>query len=91
MAERMLRGWKMVLDTMFIDDNGNYIISLSTLKNKYGPEILSMGLAFKMRLGRAKREEIVTYPSLIIRYLQIKQQNGELIEKNIKNVNFNEN
>lgn len=73
MSDYLLVGWKMIHRALFHDRNGQSVISLSTLMQRYGPEMKELGVLFEWTLGRGKRPAIVGWESKIKHYFMVKQ------------------
>ena len=52
--------------------------SVHTVKTKYGPEMLRLGVVMKDRIGRTKKTIVFGFPSVIKRYVMEKAKRGEL-------------
>lgn len=87
MAEYLLVGWEQI-HKMLCDKDGNPVISLSTLQQKYGPEMKSLGIVIELNIGRGKRPCICAWPSRVQLYFQMLQQerwNDKHAEKQLLN------
>jgi len=74
MSDRLLPGWETIHKALFHDENGDPVISLSTLMQKYGPEMKELGVLFEWTLGRGKRRILVGWESKIKQYFILKQR-----------------
>jgi len=74
MPEYLLVGWKQIHE-MLKDRNGNPVMSLSTLREKYGPEMKMLGVIIELHKGRGKRPSVCAWPSRIMWYFTYRQQN----------------
>jgi len=52
--------------------------SASTVQQKYGKEMLKIGVVFKSRIGRGKRPTVWGWPTMIMAYFREKSRRGEL-------------
>lgn len=76
MPEHLLIGWEQI-HKMLCDQDGNAIISLSTLKKKHGDDMKKLGVVLKMNFGRSKRPIICAWPSRIMWYFTYRQVEKE--------------
>jgi len=73
MTEYLLIGWEQI-HKMLRDRDGNPVISLSTLRQRYGPDMKRLGIVMELHLGRAKKPTICAWPSMVMRYFVARQQ-----------------
>ena len=74
MSDYLLVGWRQIHEALFCDKDGKPVISLSTLMQKYGPNMKEVGVLFEWTSGRGKRPSIVGWQSLIKKYFVLTQQ-----------------
>jgi hypothetical protein len=72
MTEYLLVGWEQI-HKMLCDEHGNPAISLSTLRQTYGPDMKRLGVVFEFHIGRGKRPSICAWPSRIMWYFTARQ------------------
>lgn len=75
--EPLLIGWEDI-HSLFCDVQGNPVMALSTLQQKYGAELLEKGLVFRMKTGKGKRIRVCAWPSEIRHWWTRKQQKSWL-------------
>lgn len=77
MPEYLLVGWEEI-HKMFCDKDGKPVKSFNNFTRTWGKEMLKLGLAFKLHIGKGKKVTVCTWPSLVRRYMMLKQQQKEL-------------
>lgn len=81
MSEPLLMGWKNI-HKLFCTQDGERIMSESTLRQKYGPELQELGVVFRYNIGKSKRPVVAAWPSKIRNWWTRKQQEM-WVEKNV--------
>jgi len=73
MSEPLLLGWKSI-HRLFCTQDGKPLMSESSLRQKYGPELQELGVIFRYSLGKSKRPVVAAWPSKIRNWWTRKQQ-----------------
>lgn len=71
--ERIIVGWEKIHKEIFCDKDGRAVISLSTLRQTYGPDMKKVGAVFRVHIGRGKRPYVCGYPRVIRKYFAARQ------------------
>ncbi len=66
--DMLLIGWNKIHEELFCDDIGKVMISISTLRQKYGPKLKSSGAVFSYRRGMSRTPCIAGWFSVIQNY-----------------------
>ena len=81
----LLIGWNRIHEELFVDDVGKVMISISTLRQKYGPGLKACGAVFSYRRGMARTPAISGWKSVIQNYFILlgQQEDAERIKKKL--------
>lgn len=84
MSDYLLRGLREIHQEIFKGKDGKPVISFETFDNKFKPDMLAMGVLFKIVIGALpdRREYICGWISVIKNYFTILGRNTELEKKN---------
>lgn len=66
----LMVGWSQI-HKMFRDRNGKPVISQSTLQQRYGPQMLRLGVCMKLHLGKGKRPVVCAWPRKVMEYFRV--------------------
>lgn len=80
MYESLVVGWNAI-HKLFCDPEGKPVVTLSTLQQTYGEEMLRCGAIFRVKVGRNKNVRICGWPTKIMEWWMNKHQQ-EWVEKN---------
>lgn len=73
MTERLILGWENI-HKLFYTQEGKAIMSLSSLQQKYGPELKELGILFRWRIGVGGHVMVACWPSKLRNWWVRKQQ-----------------
>jgi hypothetical protein len=77
LSEPLLIGW-VNIHKQFCDKDGTAIMALTTLQHKYGPELLELGVMFRIKIGKGKNVRVCAWPSKIRNWWTLKQKQAWL-------------
>jgi len=79
MPEHLLQGWTEIHEMLRLQ-KGGYIMSIQTLM-KHRDEMKDLGVVMEMHIGRGKRPCICAWPSRIMWFFAMKQQEKRALKK----------
>lgn len=64
----LLIGWKEIHEALFFNKQGKQLISINTLRQKYGPDLKASGIIVKYRRTKARTPCVAGWESRIINH-----------------------